>query len=61
MGGLSSSEIPQYRLPFDAIQFEVDLMLDLGVKIHCNRSLSSDDLRFWSAICHKYDDYTRRR
>lgn len=44
VGGLSSSEIPQYRLPFDAIQFEVDLMLDLGVKVHCGRSLHADDI-----------------
>lgn len=44
VGGLSSSEIPQYRLPFDAVQFEIDLMLDLGVKIECNRSLDVSDL-----------------
>ena len=29
----SSSEIPQYRLPFDAVNFEVELMKDLGVKV----------------------------
>lgn len=33
IGGLSSSEIPQYRLPFDAVNFEVELMKDLGVKV----------------------------
>ena len=32
-GGLSSLEIPQYRLPSDAVRFEVRLMTDLGVKI----------------------------
>ncbi|XP_073797031.1 dihydropyrimidine dehydrogenase [NADP(+)] isoform X5 [Danio rerio] len=32
IGGLSSSEIPQFRLPYDVVQFEVDLMKDLGVK-----------------------------
>lgn len=34
----SSSEIPQYRLPYDAVNFEVELMKDLGVKVyamHC--------------------------
>jgi len=44
VGGLSSSEIPQYRLTFDAVQFEVDMMLDLGVKVSCERSLSTDDI-----------------
>ena len=29
----SSSEIPQYRLPYDVVSFEVDLMKDLGVKV----------------------------
>lgn len=44
IGGLSSSEIPQYRLPYDAVNFEVDLVRDLGVKIELGRSLSEDDL-----------------
>ena len=30
----SSSEIPQYRLPYDVVSFEVELMKDLGVKVH---------------------------
>lgn len=29
-GGLSSLEIPQYRLPYEVVSFEVQLMLDLG-------------------------------
>lgn len=44
IGGLSSSEIPQYRLPYDVVSFEVDLVRDLGVKIELGRSLSEDDL-----------------
>ncbi|XP_076169553.1 dihydropyrimidine dehydrogenase su(r) isoform X2 [Ptiloglossa arizonensis] len=44
IGGLSSSEIPQYRLPYDVINFEVDLVKDLGVKIELGRSLSVNDL-----------------
>ncbi|KAL1455585.1 hypothetical protein WDU94_009669 [Cyamophila willieti] len=44
VGGLSSSEIPQYRLPFDAVSFEVDLVKDLGVKIECGRSLSTSEI-----------------
>ncbi|KAM7287133.1 dihydropyrimidine dehydrogenase [Ixodes scapularis] len=31
-GGLSSAEIPQYRLPYDVVSFELDLVKDLGVK-----------------------------
>ncbi|XP_065566946.1 dihydropyrimidine dehydrogenase [NADP(+)]-like isoform X2 [Artemia franciscana] len=44
VGGLSSSEIPQYRLPFDVVDFEVELMKDLGVKIIHNKRLSVEDL-----------------
>lgn len=40
LGGLSSSEIPQFRLPFDVVNFEIQLMKDLGVKIECGRALS---------------------
>ncbi len=29
----SSTEIPQYRLPYDVVSFEVELMKDLGVKV----------------------------
>ncbi|XP_060802802.1 dihydropyrimidine dehydrogenase [NADP(+)] [Amyelois transitella] len=43
-GGLSSSEIPQYRLPFDVVQFEVDLVKNLGVKFVAGRKLSTNDI-----------------
>lgn len=39
-GGLSLTEIPQYRLPYDAVDFELQFMQDLGVKIHYNSPLS---------------------
>jgi len=41
-GGLSSMEIPQYRLPYDVVSFEVQLMLDLGVKIRYGQQLGRD-------------------
>ncbi|XP_065834475.1 dihydropyrimidine dehydrogenase [NADP(+)]-like isoform X2 [Oscarella lobularis] len=44
IGGLSSSEIPQFRLPYDVVSFEVELMKDLGVKIELGRGLGEDDL-----------------
>uniref|UniRef100_A0ABI7YDA6 Dihydropyrimidine dehydrogenase [NADP(+)] n=1 Tax=Felis catus TaxID=9685 RepID=A0ABI7YDA6_FELCA len=44
VGGLSTSEIPQFRLPYDAVHFEIELMKDLGVKIICGKSLSVDDM-----------------
>lgn len=39
-GGLSLTEIPQYRLPYDAVDFEILFMQDLGVNIHYNSPLS---------------------
>lgn len=44
VGGLSSSEIPQYRLPFEVVNFEVELMKDLGVKVHHDRQLTESDI-----------------
>jgi len=41
-GGLSSSEIPQYRLPVDVVNFEIDLMKDLGVNVQNNKALGKD-------------------
>lgn len=41
-GGLSSAEIPQYRLPFDVVSFELDLVKDLGVKVAFNKALGRD-------------------
>lgn len=42
-GGLSLTEIPQFRLPHEAVSFELRLMYDLGVKVHFNCALSSDE------------------
>lgn len=44
LGGLSSSEIPQYRLPYDVVDFEINLVKDLGVKFETGRSLSKNDV-----------------
>ncbi|XP_076321601.1 dihydropyrimidine dehydrogenase [NADP(+)]-like isoform X3 [Tachypleus tridentatus] len=41
-GGLSSSEIPQYRLPYEVVQFEVELMKDLGVQVEYGKALGRD-------------------
>lgn len=43
LGGLSSSEIPQYRLPYDAVNFELELMKDLGVKIVTKKALTIEE------------------
>jgi dihydropyrimidine dehydrogenase (NADP+) len=40
-GGLSLTEIPQYRLPYDAVDFEIQFMQDLGVKVHYECPLSA--------------------
>ncbi|KAJ8931236.1 hypothetical protein NQ314_015880, partial [Rhamnusium bicolor] len=44
LGGLSATEIPQYRLPISIVNFEIGLVQDLGVKIETGRSLSVKDL-----------------
>uniref|UniRef100_A0A0K0DYG4 Dihydropyrimidine dehydrogenase [NADP(+)] n=1 Tax=Strongyloides stercoralis TaxID=6248 RepID=A0A0K0DYG4_STRER len=44
IGGLSTTEIPQFRLPYNVVDFEIQLMKDLGVKIVNGRYLHSSDL-----------------
>ena len=44
VGGLNSSELPAFRLPYDVVNFEIDLMKDIGVKIACKRFLGTKDL-----------------
>merc|ERR1712137_266376 len=41
-GGLSSSEIPGFRLPFETVKFEIDQMRDLGVKVVTGKELGVD-------------------
>ncbi|PAA50679.1 hypothetical protein BOX15_Mlig007577g1 [Macrostomum lignano] len=40
VGGLSSTEIPQFRLPFNVVDYEVQLVKDLGVNIRLEAPLS---------------------
>ena len=42
IGGLSASEIPGFRLPYSAVNAEVDFMKDLGVKVVLNKALGED-------------------
>ncbi|THD22438.1 Suppressor-of-rudimentary dihydropyrimidine dehydrogenase mutant [Fasciola hepatica] len=42
-GGLSSTEIPQFRLPMPVVETEVKWMLDLGVKIHFGCTLAAPE------------------
>jgi len=44
IGGLSSSEIPQYRLPINVVHYEIQLMKDLGVEIQNERKLGTSDI-----------------
>lgn len=41
IGGLSSSEIPQFRLPYDVVEYEISLMQNLGVKIETGKALDA--------------------
>lgn len=42
VGGLSTSEIPGFRLPYSAVSAEVDWMKDLGVKVDTGKALGTD-------------------
>ena len=42
VGGLSSSEIPGYRLPYSGVYWEVQLLKDLGVKVEMGKALGKD-------------------
>lgn len=42
VGGLSSSEIPGFRLPYSGVKAEVDFMKDLGVKVVHGKALGTD-------------------
>ncbi|XP_068808462.1 dihydropyrimidine dehydrogenase [NADP(+)] isoform X10 [Struthio camelus] len=44
VGGLSTSEIPQFRLPYDVVNFEAELMKDLGVKVIFSKGLAIDGM-----------------
>ncbi|NXA34076.1 DPYD dehydrogenase, partial [Eudromia elegans] len=44
VGGLSTSEIPQFRLPYDVVNFEAELMKDLGVKVVFGKGLAVDGM-----------------
>lgn len=41
-GSFSSSEIPQFRLPYDVVDFEIQLAKDIGVKVYMIMSSSLD-------------------
>lgn len=41
-GGMLTLGIPEYRLPRDVVQMEIDAILDLGVELHCNQRLGKD-------------------
>jgi dihydropyrimidine dehydrogenase (NADP+) len=42
LGGLSSAEIPQQRLPWDAVSFEIEQVKALGVKIVTGQAIGKD-------------------
>lgn len=48
IGGLSSGEIPQFRLPYDVVDFEIQLARDIGVKIETGKSLHKDGITLQS-------------
>lgn len=55
IGGLSTAEIPQFRLPYEVVQFEVDLMKDLGVKVVCGKGLGVNGMTLTSLKDEGYE------
>uniref|UniRef100_A0A673BZQ9 Dihydropyrimidine dehydrogenase [NADP(+)] n=1 Tax=Sphaeramia orbicularis TaxID=375764 RepID=A0A673BZQ9_9TELE len=45
---LNTSEIPQFRLPYEVVQFEIGLMKDLGVKVVCEKGLGVNGMSLTS-------------
>lgn len=45
LGGVLRSGIPAFRLPPEVLQRDLDRILALGIDVHCNSRLGSDDLR----------------
>ncbi|KAG7235750.1 hypothetical protein INR49_002252 [Caranx melampygus] len=43
-----TAEIPQFRLPYEVVQFEIDLMKDLGVKVVCEKGLGVNGMTLTS-------------
>ncbi|MCB1773531.1 MAG: FAD-dependent oxidoreductase [Gammaproteobacteria bacterium] len=41
-GGMTRYGIPEYRLPFDTIQREIDLIVSMGVEMHYNTRIGAD-------------------
>lgn len=41
-GGMTRYGIPEYRLPYDALDRDINLIISLGVKIHYNTRVGSD-------------------
>ena len=50
VGGLSTSEIPEFRLPLNVVTYEVDLMRDLGVRVECGKALGANGLSVQSLM-----------
>jgi formate dehydrogenase beta subunit len=42
MGGMTRYGIPQYRLPKEILDWEIEGILELGVEAHCNKALGKD-------------------
>ena len=58
VGGLNTSELPSYRLPYDVINFEMDLMKDIGVKVRCQKKYLQPKGQTW--ISCKYSIHVCR-
>ncbi|EDW77983.2 uncharacterized protein Dwil_GK24771 [Drosophila willistoni] len=54
-GGLAALEFPQFRLPLEAVNFEVNLVRHLGVQFKNGMKLGSEDLNVQKLLMEGFD------
>ena len=54
-GGMLSVAIPKYRLPREVLDFEIDIIKDLGVTIETNSTIGTDDRSLKSLLDKGFD------
>eukprot|EP00823_Brevimastigomonas_motovehiculus_P003735 TRINITY_DN2320_c0_g1_i1.p1 TRINITY_DN2320_c0_g1~~TRINITY_DN2320_c0_g1_i1.p1 ORF type:complete len:1020 (+),score=299.16 TRINITY_DN2320_c0_g1_i1:89-3148(+) len=54
-GGISAGQIPNFRLPANAVNYEVELLQNMGVKLQYNTALGSKELPNVESLRKEYD------
>lgn len=61
VGGLNTSELPSYRLPYDVINFEMDLMKDIGVKVRYQKKNLQPKGQTWTSCKYRFHIFRLRQ